>query len=50
MCSFMVVKCEIASHARGVTALALHPSMPWLVSVSEDTFVNIWCPLRQSNP
>lgn len=39
---FLVLKCEIQAHARAILAIALHPSQPWLTSVSEDTFVNIW--------
>lgn len=33
---------EIGAHARGVTALAAHPSTPSLVSVGEDCCVNVW--------
>mmetsp|Transcript_44343 Transcript_44343/g.105639 ORF Transcript_44343/g.105639 Transcript_44343/m.105639 type:complete len:343 (+) Transcript_44343:43-1071(+) len=36
------LQCEIAAHARSVLALHLHPSMEWLVSASEDTYINVW--------
>jgi WD40 repeat protein len=36
------LKCNIATHARAVNALALHPIMDWVLSVSEDGFVTAW--------
>lgn len=33
---------EIAAHSRCITAMDIHPSKPWIVSVAEDTFMNVW--------
>ena len=33
---------EIGAHARGVMALATHPSNPYLISVGEDCCLNVW--------
>jgi len=33
---------EIAAHSRSITALAVHPELPYAVSVSEDSWVRAW--------
>ena len=33
---------EISAHARCVTALAIHPSLPLFASVGEDTVLNVF--------
>ena len=36
------VRVEIAAHSRTLNAIAVHPLLPILVSVGEDTYMNIW--------
>jgi WD40 repeat protein len=33
---------EIQAHSRQVNGIAVHPSRPLFVSVSDDTFMNVW--------
>ena len=33
---------EIAAHSRSITALAVHPQLPYVVSVAEDSWVRAW--------
>jgi len=36
------VVAEIAAHSRSITALAIHPELPYVVSVAEDSWVRAW--------
>jgi len=33
---------EVAAHSRPVSAIAVHPTKPWVVTAGEDTFVHVW--------
>jgi len=43
------VVAEIAAHSRSITALAVHPRLPCVVSVAEDSWVRAWA-LWHNNP